>query len=158
MLMDEHVRRVTAPLLDAWIAFEAEQSISLLDLSRLCRRAADALDNNVNGIPIVLDRACVDLKYAYRSTERTGHLSEARRILEPVIASLEPDLQGQTFCDWCYRPLSAKSVTASREIGLANESSFACESCVEVGAFWNPPEGLEYDAVWPVDRFRPPRP
>lgn len=154
--MDEHVRRVTKPLLDAWRAFDAgDETISLLDLSRLCHQAADALDNSVHGIPVVLDRAFGDLEYAYHSTERTHHLSEARRILEPVIVSLEPDLQGQTFCDWCYLPLSATSVAASREIGLATEAAFACDRCIENGAFWNSPEGLEDGAVWPVDRFSP---
>lgn len=130
------MRRVTKPLLDAWSAFDArDETISLLDLSRLCHQAADALDNSVHGIPVVLDRAFGDLEYAYHSTERTHHLSEARRILEPVIVSLEPDLQGQTFCDWCYLPLSATSVAASREIGLATEAAFACDRCIENGAF-----------------------
>jgi DNA polymerase III subunit gamma/tau len=68
---------------------------------------------------------------------------------------VEPDLQGQTFCDWCYRPLSATSVAASQDIGLAAEAAFACDRCIEDGTFWNPPEGLEDGAVWPVDRFRP---
>jgi hypothetical protein len=154
--MDEHVRRVTKPLLDAWRAFEAgDETISLLDLSRLCHQAADALDNTVHGIPIVLDRAFVDLEYAHHATERTQHVSEGRRILEPVIASLEPDLQGQTFCDWCSRPLSATSVAASREIGLAAEAAFACDHCLENGAFWDPPDWWEEGAEWPVDRFSP---
>jgi hypothetical protein len=154
--MDEHVRRVTKPLLDAWSALEAgDETISPLDLSRLCHQAAGALDNSVHGIPIVVDRASGDLEYAYHASERAQHLSEGRRILEPVIASLEPDLQGQTFCDWCYRPLSATSVAASQDIGLAAEAAFACDRCIEDGTFWNPPEGLEDGAVWPVDRFRP---
>ena len=58
LVMDEHVRRVAKPLLDAWRAYEAgDESISLLDLSRLCTQAADALDNSVHGIPIALARA-----------------------------------------------------------------------------------------------------
>lgn len=154
--MDEHVRRVTEPLLDAWAAFVAgDEAVSLLDLSRLCEQAANALDNSVHGIPIVLDRAFSDLEYAYHATERHEHLSEGRRILEPVIAAFEPDLQGQTFCDWCYRPLSATSVAASRDIGLAAEGAFACDRCITNGAYWDAPDGLEDGALWPVDHFHP---
>jgi hypothetical protein len=154
--MDEHVRRVTRPLLEAWTAFGAgDETVLLLDLSRLCQQAASSLDNSVHGIPIILDRAASDLEYAYHATEKAEHRSQGREILEPVIAALDPDLQGQTFCDWCYRPLSAASVSASREIGLSAEAAFACDRCIEGGAYWDPPEGLEDDAVWPVDRFRP---
>lgn len=153
--MDPQVRRVTKPLRDAWRAFNSgDESVSLLDLARLCQQASGALDNTVHGIPIALDRAFSDLEYAYHATERPDHLSEGRRILEPVIESLEPDLQGQTFCDWCYRPLSAKSVAASREIGLSEEGAFACDRCLDSGAYWEAPEGMEDDAVWPVDHFR----
>jgi len=155
LVMDEHVRRVAKPLLDAWRAYEAgDESISLLDLSRLCTQAADALDNSVHGIPIALARASGDLEYAFHSTERAQHVSEGRTILAPVIASLEPDLQGQTFCDWCYRPLSASSVASSREIGLAEEGAFACDRCLGKGAFSEPPEWFEDDAEWPADRFK----
>ena len=154
--MEKHVRRVTKPLVDAWRAFQAgDTAISLLDLSRLCHQAAGALDNSVHGIPIVLDRASCDLEYAYHSTETTQHMSEGRRILEPVIVSFEPDLQGQTFCDWCYRPLSATSVAASREIGLADEAAFACSRCIESRAFRAPPDDWEDGMVWPVNPLRP---
>ena len=68
--MEEHVRRVTQPLLNAWRAFETgDETVSLLDRSRLCHQAAGAMDNSVHGIPIVLDRAFSDLEYAYHSTE-----------------------------------------------------------------------------------------
>jgi hypothetical protein len=90
--MDEHVRRVTRPLLDAWNLFEAgDDSFTLLDLSRLAAQAAEALDNSVHGIPIVLDRAAGDLEYAYYTNEGEEHLREARRILQPVVESLADD-------------------------------------------------------------------
>lgn len=148
---------MTRPLLDAWTVFESgDDSVTLLDLARLAHQAASSLDNSVHGIPIVLDRASVDLEYAFHASKRSLHRSEGRRILEPVIASFAQDLQGQTFCDWCYGPLSAASVASSRAIGLAAEYAFACDRCIERGAFWEPPDDLEEGAVWPVERLVPP--
>lgn len=147
--MDRHVQRVVNPFLDAWTRFKADDaSVSLLDLSRLCEQAAGALDNTVHNIPIVLGRAAADLEFAYHATDRAQHLSEALRILDPVVVSFESDLQGQTFCDWCYGPLSSRSVAASRAVGLSSEFEFACDRCIDSEAYRTAPDDWDGDE-WP---------
>ena len=147
--MDGHVERVTRPLVESFNELRAGNAVSLLDLSRLAEQASTALDNSVQGIPIVLTRAAADLEYAYHSTERAEHSRLATKILEPVIASLDPALAGQTFCDWCCAPLTFASVEASSRIGLAAEYSWACDRCIADRNYTRPPEAWDDEAVWP---------
>lgn len=57
---------------------------------------------------------------------------------------------GQVHCDWCYRPLTTKSVRQSEEVGLGTEISWACESCLKSGAFHAPPDGWDAPVEeWP---------
>lgn len=47
----------------------------------------------------------------------------------------------QESCDWCYGPLSEKSVVRSRWLGLIAEDAWACATCVKKGRYRVPPEG-----------------
>ena len=87
--MDEHARRVCAPLLATWTDFEQGRA-TLLDVSRLAEQASDALDNASAPLPQELREAAADLEYAHHASEREEHLSAGRRILGPLLTSMEP--------------------------------------------------------------------
>lgn len=86
--MDDHARRVCAPLRDGWADFE-EGHATLLDLSRLAGQAADALDNSSTPLPRELAAAASDLEYAYFTNERETHLEVGRRILGSVMSHID---------------------------------------------------------------------
>ncbi|WP_181312950.1 hypothetical protein [Nocardioides campestrisoli] len=86
--MDEHAKRVYAPLLDAWDDFEQGRA-TLLDLSRLTEQASEALDNASAPLPQELREAAADLEYAHYANDREEHLSAGRRILGPLLIQLE---------------------------------------------------------------------
>ena len=86
--MDDHARRVCAPLKEAWVDFEAGRA-SLLDLSRLAEQAANALDNANAPLPGLLATAASDLEYAYYVNERENHRPEGRRILGPALSFID---------------------------------------------------------------------
>lgn len=83
--MDDHGRRVLAPLREAWTAFE-DGTASLLDLSRLAEQAAGALDNASAPLPQLLRKAASDLEFASYTNDQENHLQVGRQILEPVLA------------------------------------------------------------------------
>jgi hypothetical protein len=57
----------------------------------------------------------------------------------------------QDYCDWCYGPIESDDRERSRELGLDEESLFACGDCVSVGRVYSPPEGWEGTRDrWPV--------
>lgn len=57
----------------------------------------------------------------------------------------------QDYCDWCYRPIESEDRRRSRELGLDEEKSFACRSCIDAGRIYRPPEGWEGEpGTWPV--------
>jgi hypothetical protein len=86
--MDEHARRIFAPLVRSWAEFE-NGSATLLDLARLAEQASNALDNANAPLPQQLGAAASDLEYAYYANEREAHLSVGRKILGPVMAGLD---------------------------------------------------------------------
>ncbi len=86
--MDDHARRVLAPLMQVWNAFENDAA-SLLDLSRLAEQASVALDNATAPLPQLLRTAASDLEFAYYANEQEDHLRIGRQILEPVLSELE---------------------------------------------------------------------
>ncbi len=83
--MDDHARRVLAPLREAWTAFE-NGTASLLDLSRLAEQAAGALDNASASLPQLLRKISSDLEFASYTNDQENHLQVGRRIFEPVLA------------------------------------------------------------------------
>lgn len=86
--MDEHAKRICAPLLDAWDDFEQGRA-TLLVLSRLAEQASEALDNASAPLPQELRGAAADLEYAHYANEREEHPSAGRRILGPLLIQLE---------------------------------------------------------------------
>ncbi len=86
--MDDHARRVCAPLKDGWTDFEAGRA-TLLDLSRLAEQAAGALDNSNAPLPRLLATTASDLESAYFTNERETHQEVGRRILAPVMTEIE---------------------------------------------------------------------
>jgi hypothetical protein len=57
----------------------------------------------------------------------------------------------QDYCDWCYGPIESEDRERSRELGLDEESLFACKDCVGAGRVYSPPEGWEGTPDrWPV--------
>lgn len=85
--MDEHARRVCAPLLESWADCERGQA-TLLDLSQLAEQASTALDNASAPLPSALRDAASDLEYAYFRTESGEHPEEGRRILGPLLTDM----------------------------------------------------------------------
>ena len=85
--MDDHARRICAPLVAAWADFESDRA-TLLDLARLAEQAANALDNANAPLPRLLATAASDLEYGYHANEREEHLLVGRRIMEPVLAAV----------------------------------------------------------------------
>jgi len=86
--MDEHARRLCAPLLASWADFEQGRA-TLLDVSRLAEQASDGLDNASAPLPRQLHEAAADLEHAYFASEREEHLSAGRRILGPLLTRME---------------------------------------------------------------------
>ena len=86
--MDDHARRVCAPLRQGWADFESGRA-TLLDLSRLAEQASNALDNANAPLPRLLATAASDLEYASYTNERDDHLSVGQRILGPVLSEME---------------------------------------------------------------------
>lgn len=64
---------------------------------------------------------------------------------EPAAAcqdvAMEDWRDGQTDCDWCYRPLSPHSIAESERFGLGSEHSWACDACLTTTAHQRPPGG-----------------
>lgn len=85
--MDEHARRVCAPLLASWDDFQHGWA-TLLDLSRLAEQASDALDNANAPLPQALRQAAADLESAYHTREREEHLSAGMQLLKPLLAQI----------------------------------------------------------------------
>jgi hypothetical protein len=57
----------------------------------------------------------------------------------------------QDYCDWCYGPIESDDRERSRELGLDQESTYACRSCIEAGRIYSPPEGWEVGPEgWPI--------
>lgn len=54
---------------------------------------------------------------------------------------VEDRRDGQTYCDWCYRPLTSRSIEGSERLGLNAQYSWACESCLAGMAYRLPPDG-----------------
>jgi Zn-finger protein len=50
---------------------------------------------------------------------------------------------GQTYCDWCYRPLTPRSIEESARLGLDAEYAWACESCLTTKAYQRAPDGWD---------------
>jgi hypothetical protein len=86
--MDDHARRVCAPLLAAWADFEQGHA-TLLDLSRLAEQASEALDNSSGSLPRDLGEAAAELEYAFHTSEREDHPTAGRRILRPLLDRID---------------------------------------------------------------------
>ena len=69
--MDDHARRVCARLVQAWTAFEKNDAVSLLDLSRLANSGSGALDNATAPLPRSLRAAACPV------TELVAHKDES---------------------------------------------------------------------------------
>jgi hypothetical protein len=91
---------------------------------------------------------------------RVGVAGEVRRVAvcsdEAQLVVEGPDLQvlerrgGQTYCDWCIRPLTPSSIAESERLGLDDEFAWACDSCLAEGAYHQPPDGFEPpESGWP---------
>lgn len=83
--MDDHARRICAPLVAAWADFESGWA-TLRDLARLAEQAVNALDNANAPLPRKLATAASDLEYGFHANEREEHLLVGRRIMEPVLS------------------------------------------------------------------------
>ncbi|MFN8156934.1 MAG: hypothetical protein U0R68_05935 [Candidatus Nanopelagicales bacterium] len=83
----EHLARVTSPLLAAWDEFQHGHA-SLLDLARRAEQAETALDNASAPLPQLLHAAASDLEYAFYASESEDHPEEAARIMAPVLAAI----------------------------------------------------------------------
>jgi hypothetical protein len=118
--MDEHARRVCAPLLASWDAFQQGQA-TLLDLSRLAEQASDALDNSNAPLPAALREAAADLEYAYHASEREEHASAGRRLLGPLLA----EMSGATaeLCSSLVGMTAAAATNRARQHGYCVRSS-----------------------------------
>ena len=88
MPVDEHARRICAPLLANWQDFQDGQA-TLLDLARLAEQAASTLDNASAPLPQRLATAASDLEYAYHANEREEHLDLGRKLMTPLLEFLE---------------------------------------------------------------------
>lgn len=51
------------------------------------------------------------------------------------------DESRQTYCDWCFSPMSAASAEGSERLGLAAELAWACDSCLRTSAYVDAPDG-----------------
>jgi hypothetical protein len=57
----------------------------------------------------------------------------------------------QTHCDWCYGPIDDEDRRRSSELGIDDESAWACGYCMDLRLLLDPPEWWEGDPDnWPV--------
>jgi hypothetical protein len=57
----------------------------------------------------------------------------------------------QTHCDWCYGPIDDEDRRRSSELGIDDESAWACGNCMDLRLLLDPPEWWEGDPDnWPV--------
>jgi hypothetical protein len=57
----------------------------------------------------------------------------------------------QDYCDWCYGSIDTVDRHLFEDVGVSDESTWACSNCIESGRIFRPPDGWERDlADWPV--------
>jgi hypothetical protein len=58
-------------------------------------------------------------------------------VTDDPLTSDEP----QSYCDWCFSPLTESSRRRSEALGLDGEFSRACTSCLDTQRYRQPPDG-----------------
>jgi hypothetical protein len=158
-----------------YLDFQTIQPLSTLDLERIAAalRPDDEescvwMGRAPNDLKVCIDVAAGDFSLAAGRAVREVDtamlgLGLAGQVHQVVACSEEAqlvvkgaDLQildrrsGQTYCDWCMGPLTPSSIAESERLGLDDEFSWACDTCLAKGAHRRPPDGWEPpETEWP---------